>query len=174
MNAQKHRWRKWLEEAWHGIIGNTAYDVTKWILLKALPFLVVGPLISLGQRALEAAIPAIRDAFSIKVVLTFGTISTLVLWFLFGFIFAGFVGRVSTNILWHWGRVRAIGEPQTISLTTEKTPWQALVHVCKSLFMLIIRIVFFVIPWLVGIFLFVAAFVDWEKVVAFVRSVAQP
>ncbi len=173
MGTKKHRWRQWLEEAWHGIIGNLAYDVMKWIL-KALPFLVVGPLISLGRRALEAAVPAIRDAFSIKVVLTVGTISTLVLWFLFGFIFAGVVGRVSTNILWHWGRVKAIGKPQTIESDTDKTSCQVVIDVCKSLFMLIIRIVFFAIPWLVGIFLFVAAFVDWEKVIAFVRSVAQP
>jgi hypothetical protein len=173
MDAKKHRWRQWLEEAWHGIIGNLAYDVMKWIL-KALAFLVVGPLISLGRRALEAAIPAIRDTFSIKVVLTVGTISTLVLWFLFGFILAGVVGTVLRNILWYLGRVTAIQKPQTTSLTTEKKPWQALVNGCKSLFMPIIRVVFFVIPWLVGVFLFVAALVDWEKVIAFVSSVAQP
>jgi len=174
MGTKKHRWKQWLEEAWHGIIGNLAYDIMKWILLRALPFLVVGPLISLGRRALEAAIPAVRDALSTKVVLTVGTISTVVLWFLFGFIFAGFIGFVYSRILWHWGRVTAIQKPQTISLTTEKKPWQILVNGCKSLFMPIIRVVFFVIPWLVGIFLFVAAFADLEKVIAFVRSFAQP
>jgi hypothetical protein len=173
MGTKKHRWKQWLEEAWHGIIGNTAYDIIKRILT-ALWF-VVGPwLISLGQRALGAAIPAVQDVLSIKVVLTVGTISTIVLWFLFGFILAGFVGFISSRILWYLGRVTAIQKPHTISFTTEKKPWQVLVNGCKSLFMPIIRVVFFVIPWLVGIFLFVAAFVDWEKVIAFVRTVAQP
>jgi hypothetical protein len=101
MGKKKHQWRQWLKEAWHGIIGNTAYDIIKRILT-ALWF-VVGPwLISLGQRALGTAIPAVQDVLSIKVVLTVGTISTIILWFLFGFIFAGFIGFVYSRILWHW------------------------------------------------------------------------
>jgi len=118
MDAQKPRWRQWLEEAWHGIIGNTAYDVMKRIL--AVLWLVTGPwLISSGQRALGAAIPAVRDALSTKIVLTVSTISTIVLWFLLGFILAGFVGFASSRILWHWGRVSAIQKSQTISSTTD-------------------------------------------------------
>ena len=155
MNAQKHRWRKWLEEAWHGIIGNLAYDIMKWIL-KALSFLVVGPLILLGRRALEAAIPAIRDAFSIKVVLTVGIISTLVLWFLFGFIFAGIVGFIYSRILWHWKRVTAIREGQDIKSTTDKAPWQVLVDGCKSLLILLIVLIIF-LACLTGAFLLMSA-----------------
>lgn len=173
MDVQKRRWRQWLEEAWHGIIGNTAYDIMKRIL--AVLWLVIGPwLISSGQRALGAAIPAVREALSTKVVLTVGTISTVLLWFLFGFIFAGIVGTISRKILWHRGRVTAIQKSQTTSLIAEKTLWQVLVDGCKSLFIRIILIVFFVVPWLVGIFLFLTAFVfGWEKVIAFARSGAQ-
>jgi hypothetical protein len=174
MDTKKRRRRQWLEEAWHGIIGNTAYDLMKRIL--AVLWLIVGPwLISLGQRALGAAIPAVREALSTKVVLTVGTISAVVLWLLLGFIFAGLVGFVSSRILWYQGRVTAIRRPQTITLTTEKTLWRVLVDGCKSLLMRIILIVFFVTPWLVGTFLLVTTFVlGWEKVSAFVRSMAQP
>jgi hypothetical protein len=173
MDVQKHRWRQWLKEAWHGIIGNTAYDIMKWIL--AVLWIVVGPwLISLGQRALGAAIPAVREALSAEVVLTVGTISTVILWFLFGFIFAGIVGTISSKILWHRGRVTAIRKPQTTSLTTEKTLRQVLADGCKGLFMRIILIVLFVIPWLVGIFLFLTALIfGREKIIAFVRNIAQ-
>lgn len=148
MDAQKHRRRKLVEEAWYGIIGNTAYDIMKRVLV-ALWF-IIGPwLISLGQRMLGAAIPSVQDALSTEVVLTVGTISTVILWFpfgiilcfLFGFIFAGLVGFVSSRILWHWGRVTAIGESQTINTATDKIPWQVLIDGCKSPFTLIIILV---------------------------------
>jgi hypothetical protein len=54
MDAQKHRQRQWWEVVWHGIIGNTAYDIMKRVLV-ALWF-IIGPwLISLGQHMLGAA-----------------------------------------------------------------------------------------------------------------------
>jgi hypothetical protein len=162
MDEQKHRRKKWLEEAWYGIIGNTAYDVMKRVLL-ALWF-IIGPwLISLGQRVLGAAIPAVQDALSTEVVLTVGTISTAILWFpfgvilcfLFGFILAGSVGDVSRKILWYMGRVTAIGESQAINTATDKIPWQVLIDGCKSPFTLII--IFVIIPcsvigpWLISL-----------------------
>jgi hypothetical protein len=86
-----------------------------------------------------------------------------------GFFLAGFVGFVSSRILWHWGRVRAMGKPQTTKSTTDKTPWQVLVDGCKSLFILVSILI------MVVIFLFVTAFVfGWEEIIAFVRSIAQP
>ena len=77
-----------------------------------------------------------------------------------GFILAGVVGIVSSKILWHWGRVKAIGKPQIIKSTTDKTPWQVLVDGCKSLWILIILILILLIIFLaclVGIFLSLAA-----------------
>jgi hypothetical protein len=169
MDAQKHRRRQCWEVVWHGIIGNTAYDIMKRVLV-ALWF-IIGPwLISLGQHMLGAAIPSVQDALSTEVVLTVGTISTAILWFpfgiilcfLFGFIFAGLVGFVSTRILWHWGRVTAIRRPP------DMTPRQVLVDGCKNL--LILSIFFGV-----GICFFATVSVfGWEKFIAFVRSVMQP
>jgi hypothetical protein len=74
--------------------------------------------------------------------------------FVIGFISAGLIGIVSSRILWHWGKVTAIGKPQTIK--TDKTPWQVLVDGCKNLLLLIMLIIIFLACW-VGIFLFVAA-----------------
>jgi hypothetical protein len=162
MDVQKHRQRQWREVVWHGIISNAAYDIIKRLLV-ALSF-IIGPwLISLGQRALGAAIPSVRNALSTKVALTAGTISTIILWFpfgvilwfLFGFMFAGFVGFVSTRILWYWGRVRVSRKPQTTDIATEKIPWQVLIDGCKSPVTLII--IFFIIPcsvigpWLISL-----------------------
>jgi hypothetical protein len=84
-----------------------------------------------------------------------------------GFIFAGIVGFISSRILWHWGRVTAIGKKQTIKLTTDKTPCQVLVEGCQSLFILLTF-------WVVIVLLLATFFFGWEKVVAFVGSVAQP
>jgi hypothetical protein len=84
-----------------------------------------------------------------------------------GFIFAGIVGFISSRILWHWGRVTAIGKKQTIKLTTDKTPWQVLVEGCQSLFLLLS--IFLVVVLLLATFFF-----GWERVIAFVRNVAQP
>lgn len=93
MDEQKPLWKQLLEEAWRGIIGNTAYDTIKRIL--AFLWLVVGPLLaSLGQRALGAAIPAVQDALSTEIAvlkLTVGTMATIaflalglvIIWLLF-------------------------------------------------------------------------------------------
>jgi hypothetical protein len=94
----------------------------------------------------------------------------LVVGFAIGFILAGLVGFVSSRILWYWGRVTAIWRPQTIVLTTDRTPWQVLVDGCRSLLTLIIITALISL----GIFLCVAVTVDWEEVIAFVRSMAQP
>jgi hypothetical protein len=84
-----------------------------------------------------------------------------------GFIFAGLVGFVSSKILWHWKRVKAIRKPQIAVSTTEKTPWQVVVDGCASLFKLILFI-------FVVIFLLAAALVlGREKIIAFVRNIAQ-
>jgi hypothetical protein len=81
-------------------------------------------------------------------------------------IIAVFVGFVSG----HWGTFTAIWSPQTITLTTDQTPWQVLVNGCRSLLILIILITLI----LVGIFLFGAASIfGWERVMTFVMSVAQ-
>jgi hypothetical protein len=77
-----------------------------------------------------------------------------------------FVGIVAG----HWGAVTAIWRPQTITLTTERTPWQILVNGCWSLFVLIILITLI----LVGIFLFGAASIfGWDRVMIFVRGVVE-
>ena len=86
-----------------------------------------------------------------------------------GFIFAGVIGFISTRILWHWGRVTAIGKKQTIKLTTDKTPWQVLGDGCQSIFLLLSISVLVII-----VLLLASVFFDWEKVIAFLRSVAQP
>lgn len=76
VNVQKRRWKLLLDEAWRGIVGNTAYDVVKRIL--AVLWLTVGSwLVSVGQRTLAAAIPALREALSTKVVITIGTITAV-------------------------------------------------------------------------------------------------
>jgi len=86
-----------------------------------------------------------------------------------GFILAGVVGTVFRNILWHWGRVKAIGQKQTIKSTTDKTPWQVLGDGCQSIFILLSISVLVII-----VLLLASVFFDWEKVIAFLRSVAQP
>ena len=84
------------------------------------------------------------------------------------------LGRIYSRIRGYWGNVTAIGRPQTITLTTERTPWQILVDGCRSLVMLIFLTVFFVIPFLIGIVLLLAAyFFGWEEVIGFVTSNAQ-
>jgi hypothetical protein len=86
-----------------------------------------------------------------------------------GFFLAGVVGRVLGYILWHWGRVTAIRNPQVVRHTTDQTPWQILVNGCRSLLVLVGIFI------LVVIFLFVAVSIfGWEKFIAFVRSFAQP
>jgi hypothetical protein len=89
--------------------------------------------------------------------------------FVIGFAFAGFVGFVSSQILWHWGRVRAIGQPQAIRLTTTQTPWQVLANGCQSLLILLSFLIVVAMVLLLAIF-----FLDWESVIVFARSVAQP
>jgi hypothetical protein len=84
--------------------------------------------------------------------------------FVIGFALAGFVGFVSSRILWHWGRVRAIGQPQAIRLTTTQTPWQVLANGCQSLLILLS---------IAMVLLLAILFLDWERVIVFVRSVAQ-
>lgn len=75
-DMQKRRWRLLLDEVWREIVGNTAYDIVKRIV--AVLWLVVAPLlVSLGQRALSAAIPALRDALSTQIVVTVGTITAI-------------------------------------------------------------------------------------------------
>ena len=88
---------------------------------------------------------------------------------LIGFFLAGVVGRVLGYILWHWGRVTAIRNPQIISHATDRTPWQVLVDGCRSLVLLLSIFILVVI-----VLLLVAYFFGWEKVIVFVRSVAQP
>lgn len=75
-DPQKHKWRLLLDEAWRGIVGNTAYDIVKSILL-VLSVAVGSWLVSLGQRALAAAVPALRDALSTQIVVTVGTITAI-------------------------------------------------------------------------------------------------
>ena len=91
-----------------------------------------------------------------------------VLGFVTGIIIAGVVGFVFSKIMWHWGRVKAIRKPQTIQSVTGKTPWQVLFNGCMSL----VRLIIFI---LVVIFLLAVALVfGQEKIMAFVRSFAQP
>ena len=92
MSKSKPLWRKLLEEARNGIIGNIAYDVLrKWILPAVLVWLT-----SLIPRAMGAVIPATRDVLSTevlstKVVVTVGTLTSIAfpalalaaIWFLF-------------------------------------------------------------------------------------------
>ena len=96
--------------------------------------------------------------------------SGFVVGFVAGFITAGAVGFAVKQMLWCWGRVAAIRKPQGIKSSTDKTPWQVLVDGCKSLLTLIIVIILV----LVGIFLCGAVTIDWEEVISFVRSMAQP
>lgn len=98
------------------------------------------------------------DSFALAFVVGFVT----------GVIVAGVVGFVFGKIMWHLGRVKAIRKSQTIHSDTGRTPWQVLVDGCISLFKLIIFI-------LVVIFLLAVALVfGQEKIIAFVRSFAQP
>ena len=86
-----------------------------------------------------------------------------------GVFLAGVVGRVLGYILWHWGRVTAIRNTQIISHATDRTPRQVLGDGCRSLVLLLSIFILVVI-----VLLLVAYFFGWEKVIVFVRSVAQP
>jgi hypothetical protein len=88
---------------------------------------------------------------------------------LIGFFLAGVIGRVLRHIQWHWGRVTAIRNPQIISHATDRTPWQVLVDGCRSLVLLLSIFILVVIVLLLVAFVF-----DWEEVIVFVRSIAQP
>jgi len=91
--------------------------------------------------------------------------------FVTGFIVAGFIGFIASRIWWHWGRVKAIRKPQTIKSDTDKTSCQVVIDGCKSLLLLIILITFILVAMLLcgsgSVF-------DWEEVLTFVMSVAQP
>jgi hypothetical protein len=91
-----------------------------------------------------------------------------VIGFATGVIVTGVVGFVLRKIMWHWGRVKAIRKPQTIQSDTGRTPWQVLFDGCMSL----VRLIIFI---LVVMFLLAVALVfGQEKIMAFVRSFAQP
>ena len=91
--------------------------------------------------------------------------------FVTGVIIAGLIGASSIKIQQCWKKVTAIRKPQDLKSATDKTPWQILVDGCKNLLILIILIIII----FMGTCLFGAASVfGWEKVIAFVRSVAQP
>jgi hypothetical protein len=77
---------------------------------------------------------------------------------------------VFDKIYMYWRRVTAIVKPQTITFTTERTPWQILVDGCRSL----IELIFLIIVILLAISFFGAASVfGWERVMTFVRSVVE-
>ena len=86
-----------------------------------------------------------------------------------GFFLAGVVGTAFRHILWHWGRIAAIRNPQIIVQSTDKTPLQVLVDGCKSLFILLGIFILVVIFLLGAISVF-----GWDEISTFVRSIAQP
>jgi hypothetical protein len=86
-----------------------------------------------------------------------------------GFFLAGVVGRVLGYILWHWGRVTAIRNPEIISHATDRTPWQVLVDGCRSLLLLLSIFILVVIVLLLAAY----SFGWWEEVFAFIMSVVQ-
>ena len=86
-----------------------------------------------------------------------------------GFFLAGVVGRIVRYILWHWGMVRAIGNPQIVAHTTDRTPWQVLVAGCRSLVLLVGAFVLVVIVLILASYLF-----GWDRIMGLVRSFAQP
>jgi hypothetical protein len=86
-----------------------------------------------------------------------------------GFFLAGVVGRVLGYILWHWGRVTAIRNPEIISHATDRTPWQVLVDGCRSLLLLLSIFILVVIVLLLAAY----SFGWWEEVIAFIMSVVQ-
>lgn len=86
-----------------------------------------------------------------------------------GFFLAGVVGRVLRHILWHWGRVTAIRNPQIMSDATDRTPWQVLVDGCRSLLLLLGMSILVVIVLLPAAYFFGW----WEELTAFIMSVVQ-
>jgi hypothetical protein len=86
-------------------------------------------------------------------------------------IIAAIVAITLIKIRDYWKKVTAMVKPQDVKSSTDKAPWEVLIDGCKSLLLLIILIILI----LGGTCFFGSASVfGWERVMTFVRSVAQP